>query len=269
MFSRRLLLKVVPASSIAISPLGAIAQDANLARRAVARADQIRNPQQSFRAQMRLTEYRNGRARDSATLVLHSKPDTRTGRFRNLARYVEPAADHGKAILMEDEAYWFYDPASSASIRISPQQRLVGQAANGDVMSVNFGLDYTPRMVGEETVRDADNAERKTWRIELDAATPAAVYMRIEYWIERDSYQPVKARFFVDSGRALKLAFYRKFSRQLGELRPGEVVILDEVDKSVVTKLVLSGYAAREIPDNWFNRGYLPKLRDNGGGARP
>jgi hypothetical protein len=268
MSSRRLLLKFFSALPIVISPFSAVAQDASLAQRAVARADQLRNPQQSFRARMRLTEFRNGRARDSATLVLHSKPEAGTGRFRNLVRYLEPAADYGKAILMDDKAFWFYDPASSASIRISPQQRLVGQAANGDVMSVNFALDYTPRMMGEESIKDADNVERKTWRIELKAASPAAVYARIEYWIERDTFQPVKARFFVDSGRALKLAFYRKFSLQLGELRPGEVVILDEVDKSVVTKLVFSGYAAHEIPDNWFNRDFLPKLRDGGEAAR-
>lgn len=267
MSSRRFLLKLLSASPIALSPFRALAE-ADLAWRAVARADQIRNPQQAFRARMRLTEFRNGEARDSATLVLHSKPEPGTGRFRNLARYVEPAADYGKAILMDDKTFWFYDPASSATIRISPQQRLVGQAANGDVMSVNFGVDYTPRMMGEETIRDADNIERKTWRIELKAASPAAVYMRIEYWIERDTFQPVKARFFVDSGRALKRAFYRKFSQQLGELRPGEVVILDEVDKSVVTKLVLTSYAAQEVPDNWFNREYLPKLRDGAEVAR-
>ncbi|MGJ7510344.1 outer membrane lipoprotein-sorting protein [Variovorax sp. GT1P44] len=269
MSSRRLILQLAAASPFAISPWGAFAQDDDLARRAVARADQIRNPQQPFRVRLRLTEFRNGRARDAATLVLHSKPEAGTGRFRNLARYLEPAADHGKAILMDDEAFWFYDPASSASIRISPQQRLVGQAANSDVMSVNFGLDYTPRMLGEETIKDADNVQRETWRIELMAASPAAVYMRIEYWIERDTFQPVKARFFVDSGRALKLAFYRKFSEQLGELRPGEVVILDEVDKSVITRLVLTGYVAQEIPDNWFNRQYLPRLRDGGEAARP
>jgi hypothetical protein len=269
MSSRRFALKLLSVSPIAISPFAALAEDGDLARRAVARADRIRNPQQSFRARMRLTEFRNGQARDSATLVLHSRLEAGTGRFRNLARYLEPAADHGKAILMDDKAFWFYDPASSASIRISPQQRLVGQAANGDVMSVNFGLDYTPRMMGEASIKDADNVERETWRIELKAASPAAVYMHIEYWIERDTFQPVKARFFVDSGRALKLAFYRKFSRQLGELRPGEVVILDEVDKSVVTKLVLTGYAAQEIPDNWFNREYLPRLRDGGEAERP
>ncbi|MDM0106654.1 outer membrane lipoprotein-sorting protein [Variovorax sp. J22R24] len=268
MFSRRLFLKSLCASPIVVAPPGALAQDADLARRAVVRADQIRNPQQSFRAQMRLTEFRNGQARAAATLVLHSKPEAGTGRFRNLARYVEPAADFGKAILMDDQAFWFYDPASSASIRISPQQRLVGQAANGDVMSVNFGRDYAPRMMGEESIRDADNAERKTWRVELTASSSSAVYLRIEYWIERDTCRPVKARFFVDSGRALKVAFYRKFSRQLGEMRPGEVVILDEVDKSVATKLVLTGYAAQEIPDNWFNREYLPRLRDGGGAVR-
>lgn len=233
----------------------------DLARQAVERADLIRNPQQAFQVTLRLVEYRNGQVRESATLQLHSKPDPQTRRFRNLARFLEPAADVGKVLLMDDDNLWFYDPASSASIRISPQQRLVGQAANGDVMAVNFALDYKARWVGEERIKDADNKERQTMRLELTGASGSAVYARVDYWVERDTYQPVKARFFVDSGRALKLAFYRKFTPQLGQPRPGEMIILDEVNTSVVTKLTFTNYAAQDIPDQWFNRDYLPRLR--------
>ncbi|MDN5759397.1 MAG: hypothetical protein L0H59_12860, partial [Tomitella sp.] len=40
-----------------------------------------------------------------------------------------------------------FDPASQASIRLSPQQRLLGQAANGDVVAANFALDYTAQLL--------------------------------------------------------------------------------------------------------------------------
>lgn len=267
MCDRRRFCHWLGALPLATLSLPSPASSDDFARQVVERADLIRNPQQPFQVSLRLVEYRNGQVRESAALQLHSKLQPETRHFRNLARFLEPAADVGKILLMDEENLWFYDPASSASIRISPQQRLVGQVANGDVMTANFGVDYKPRIIGEERIKDADNKERQTWRLELTATTGLAVYMRVDYWVERDTYLPVKARFFVDSGRALKLAFYRKYSQQLGQPRPGEMIILDEVDTSVVTKMTLTNYTAQDIPDQWFNRDYLPRLRASDKGS--
>ena len=79
----------------------------------------------------------------------------RTGQFRNLVRYIEPPRDAGKMVLLDGTMLWFYDPASKASVRISPQQRLIGQAAIGDVLTVNLALDYTGKLVGAESIQDA------------------------------------------------------------------------------------------------------------------
>jgi hypothetical protein len=226
----------------------------------VTRADAIRNPAQPFRVTTRLSEYRDGKLHDAATLTLYSKPVAQTGQYRNLARYVDPAADAGKALLMADKIMWFYDPASQASVRISPQQRLVGQASNGDVVTVNFAHDYKPGAVVDELVKDADNQPRPAWRVDL-AATESAIYLRIELWVERETCRPLKARFYADSGRALKTAYYRRYADQLGAQRPTEVIILDEVDASVVTKMAFSDYRGMELPDSWFQRDFLPHLR--------
>ncbi|KQP41156.1 hypothetical protein ASF44_30315 [Pseudorhodoferax sp. Leaf274] len=223
-------------------------------------SDKVRNPGVPFKVRTELTEFRSGKAHEQARMVTFSKLDPNTGQYRNLARYVEPARDAGKALLMKDSVMWFYDPASKASVRISPQQRLVGQASNGDVMSTNLSRDYSARLATEETVKDADGAARDTWKLELEASTAAAVYLRIEYWIEKKTYHPVKGRFFADSGRLLKIAFYRSFSNQLGGLRPTEVVILDEIDRSVVTRMRFSDYESFEVPERWYQRDYLPLL---------
>jgi Outer membrane lipoprotein-sorting protein len=264
---RRFIRGLAFAALAAFQPVDASTDDARLL---VERADVIRNPQQPFQVKLRLVEYRNGQARDSAVLQLHSKLQPETKRYRNLARFLEPAADVGKILLMDEESLWFFDPASSASIRISPQQRLVGQAANGDAMTANFAIDYKPRFVGEERIKDADNNERQTAHLELNAATGSALYHRIDYWIERETNLPIKARFFADSGRALKLAFYRRYTPQLGQPRAGEIIILDEVDTSVVTKLTFTDYSDQDTPDAWFNRDYLPRLRasDRGGASK-
>ncbi len=223
-------------------------------------SDKVRNPGVPFKVHTELTEFRSGKSHEQAKMVTFSKIDPSTGQYRNLARYVEPARDAGKALLMKDRFMWFYDPASKASVRISPQQRLIGKASNGDVMSTNLSRDYSAKQSTEETIKDADGVERETWKLQLEASNPAAIYLRIEYWIEKKTYHPVKGRFFADSGRLLKIAFYRAFSRQLDGMRPTEVVILDELDRNVVTRMRFSNYEFFDVPERWYQRDYLPLL---------
>src|SRR5262249_16332355 len=151
--------------------------------------------------------------------------------------------------------------ASKTSVRISPQQRLTGQASDGDVLSVNLARDYSARLVGEETIKDADRADRDAWHLELRAATDDAMYSRLELWVEKQTYRAVKAKFFSDSGRLLKVAYYRKFEQVLGAVRPTETVIIDAVDTNLVTTVSASDYREIDIPDAWFQRESLPRLK--------
>jgi outer membrane lipoprotein-sorting protein len=235
--------------------------EAQTAQEIVARTDQVRNPDKPFRSTLRLTEYVGGQERDHDSLVLYSKEDGATRQFRNLVQYVEPARDSGKRVLLDGHSLWFYDPNSKVSVRISAQQRLIGQAAIGDILTVNLAADYTPDIVGTETIEDATRAPRKCWRLELKANNDLATYNRVEYWVEQGSFFPVKGKFYADSGRLLKIAYFRKFAQQLGASRPTEVVIIDAVDSSLATIATLGEYAYQEIPEAWFQRDYLPHLQ--------
>ncbi len=224
-------------------------------------ADKVRNPASSFQVLNTLVAYRNGVEDDRMALQVYAKVDPGSGQYRNLARYVEPARDSGKMFLMSGNVMWFYDPAAATSIRISPQQRLIGQASNGDVLSVNLGRDYKAALVGAEAIKDADRKERETWQLDLTASTPDAIYARVEYWVEQGTNYPVKGRFYSDSGRLLKVAYYMNYQPVLGGMRPTEVIIVDEVDPSLVTKMTFSNYEKMEIPENWFQYQFLPRLK--------
>jgi hypothetical protein len=108
-------------------------------------------------------------------------------------------------VLLNGPSLWFYDPASKASVRLSPQQRLIGQASVADVLTVNLARDYASKVVAEEALQDADRKERQCWHVDMNAATADALYSRIEIWIERGTYRSVKAKFYSDSGRLLKI----------------------------------------------------------------
>ena len=227
----------------------------------VAAADKTRNPGQPFRITNTLVEYIGGQPRDRVTLVVFAKENKQPRQFSNLVRYVQPEREIGKMVLMNGSNMWFYDPSSKVSVRISPQQRLMGQASNGDVVTANLSKDYTATLVGEETLQDADRKDRDCWRLDMKAATDEAVYSRVEYWVEKGTYRQVKGKFYSDSGRLLKIAYYHKFVEQLGGMRPSETIIIDSVDQNLVTTMTNSDMRAQEIPDAWFQREYLPRLK--------
>jgi len=236
---------------------------AQTATEIVAATDRVRNPRESFRSTIRFTEYIQGRERNHDTLVVFSKEDPATRQFRNLVQYVEPTRDAGKRVLLDGTSLWFFDPVPNTSIRISPQQRLIGQAAVGDVLTVNLVVDYDAALLGAEKIVDATRMERQCWHLDLKAANDRAVYNHIEYWVEQGTFNPVKGKLYSDSGRLLKIIYFRNFIQRLGAARPAEEIIIDAVDTSLVTTATSSEDAFQDVPDVWFQRDYLPRLQIN------
>ena len=224
-------------------------------------SDAVRNPSRSFAVTVMLIEYRNAKQTDNNTLTVYSKADSSSGQYRSLLRFVAPQRDANKLMLKSGNDLWFFDPASQASIRLSPQQRLLGQASNGDVVTVNLAKDYTAELQGEEELADGERVMRRCHKLSLAAASPEVTYHRVEIWIETGSSRPVKARFFAESGHLLKTAYYRKFQPQLGRERPTEVVIIDGLDPAWVTVMRYSDYAWRDVPESWLQRDYLPRFK--------
>jgi len=247
---------------LALSGLATTAAHAALnPQEILAASDLVRNPDYPFGLTNTLIEYRNGKQTDNSTLAIYSKADPNSGQFRSLIRFVAPVRDANKLILFSGKDLWFYDPSSKASIRMSPQQRLLGQASNGDVVTVNFAKDYQATSATEEDVQDGERKMQHCYKLSLNAKTPDATYHHIEMWIKTDDSHPVKARFYTESGKMLKSAYYRKYEKQLGVERPTETVIIDGLDPNWVTVMRFSNWAKREVPEAWLQRDYLPRFK--------
>lgn len=246
---------------IALSPIASKAETARSADEIVAASDAVRNPGKPFSLTVSLLEYREGSARDKMLLTVYSKEDRDSGQYRSLIRFVEPPRDENKLMLKDGNILWFYDPASKSSVRLSPQQRLMGQASNGDVVTVNFHKDYKAALENEETITDADKKQRNCYKLGMRALNDTVTYHRIEYWVDSENDQPVKGKFYSESERLLKIAYYRGYQEQLGKVRPTEVIIIDGVDSKQVTKMNYSDYQYREIPEDWFQKEYLPRFK--------
>jgi hypothetical protein len=226
----------------------------------LASSDAIRNPDKPFSLLTTLIEYRNGKESGRNALQVYSKASQANGQFRSLLRFVAPERDANKLMLKNDNDLWFFDPATKATIRISPQQRLLGQAANGDVVTVNLAKDYKAEFAGEEDVQDGERQLHHAYKLALAEVSPDVTYDHIEIWIDRESRRPIKSKFYTQSGKLLKTAYYRHYESQLGKERPTETVIIDGLNPEWITVMRFSGYAWREIPDSWLQRDYLPRF---------
>lgn len=224
-------------------------------------SDAVRNPGKPFSVTVTLTEFQAGKQVDTSTLVSYSRTQKQGGEFASLVLFVLPARDAGKLMLKNGNDMWFYDPTNKASVRLSPQQRLLGQASNGDVATVNFAKDYKATLVGDEDIQDGERRTRKAHKLSLQAITPDVTYASIEMWVDVENNRPLKARFYAESTRLLKTAYYRRYQPQLGAERPTETVIIDGLNPQSVTLMRFSDYKARVIPETWMQRDYLPRFQ--------
>lgn len=223
-------------------------------------ADKVRNPSESFKMQINLIEYRSNKETQRMTFSVFSKPDEETGEFNTIVKFLEPSKDRGKLMLKDGGNIWFYDPVSKSTARISPQQRLLGQTSNGDVMTINLSVDYNAEIKNEQTIANADRQQVETYMLELSAKVNTANYHRIEYWVEKETAHPIRGYFYSASDRLLKIIFYRNYQDILGKLRPTEAIIIDGVDRNFVTRMLCGNYEYIKIKDEYFQRSMLPNF---------
>ncbi|PMS16865.1 outer membrane lipoprotein-sorting protein [Trinickia dabaoshanensis] len=226
-------------------------------------SDAMRNPDRPFKLTTTLIDFHGGRQTDEDDLTVYSKIDPDSGQYRSLIRFESPARDLGKLLLKSGLDLWFYDPSSQASVRISPQQRLLGQAANGDVVTVNWAHDYAASFAGEQDIPDGDRKLTHCYELALLARSEQATYRSIDLWLDVATQRPVKARFHAESGTVLKVAYFRRFQEELGAIRPTEVVIIDGLSPDWITVMRYSNYAWKEIPEAWMQRDYLARFSPN------
>ena len=224
-------------------------------------SDEVRNPPGSFSLRNTLTEFRGGRQSAQSVLTVFARPARNGGQYDNLVRFDSPARDAGKLMLRNGLDLWFYDPTTRASVRISPQQRLLGQASNGDVMSTRLALDYRADFVARETITDGERETRETIHLALTAGREDVPYARLDYWMDANDQRPVMAHYRSVDGRLLKTAYFRKYREVLGQVRPTETVIIDGLDPDWVTLMQTADHALRDIPAAWMQREFLPRFR--------
>lgn len=247
------LAALLYACLFAITPSAVAAQEAD---DILAKADAYRNFKgRPFSFDLQLINHEEGK--DDKRYALRVEVQNS---HRSLVVYTEPASERGKALLMDGNNLWFSSPGASRPLRITPQQRLIGEASNGDVASTDFSGDYAAVLQGRELIDGVP-----CQRLDLTKKPAAlAAYARLTLWVRESDQRPVKAEFFGPSGKLLKTAYYRRYAgveQAGGAQQLVEIEIVNALDAGKRTVMRYANFSLDDIPDFHFSTAYLARLR--------
>jgi len=207
-------------------------------------AEYIRSPQEDYRTNIQLSDAKNG------ANEVHTYEGLIKGHDKALVRFLSPPGDRGTKVLLVDNDMWVYLPTTAKPIRISPRQRLTGNAAYGDIVRLNFIGNYTAKFAREDNFKG-----RKAEVLELTAIEGKPVtYDRVEYWVDAKTKSPLKALYESSAGKVLREGYFDKFASVMGVKRPTRMTLVDHLEPHHTTILVFSGAKKANLPDLLFEK---------------
>ena len=207
-------------------------------------SDHARNGWNSFVVRVRITTYESGKEDEQHLFEVSMK-----GFDRSYVEFLSPR-DKGRHMLMLGDDMWVYLPDTSRPIRITPMERLSGNASNGDVARTNYAADYDAKYLRVERVDGID-----CHVLDLSARRKGATYRRIHYWLRTDSAFPVKADYFLASGKHTKSATFDEYRTVYGQRVLRRMTIYDRIRKDSRSVIEYLSLEPRELPDKLFHQG--------------
>jgi outer membrane lipoprotein-sorting protein len=207
-------------------------------------SDSYRNGWPSYVLHVKITNYESGQADEEKLYEVSQK-----GTEKTYVEFMSPR-EKGQHLLMLGDDMWVYLPDTSRPVRITPLERLSGDASNGDVARTNYAADYTATYVRAEKVGAED-----CYVLNLTAKRKGATYQRILYWVRVQDDRPVKAEFYLTSGKLVKSATFDDFATVGGRPQLRRMTLYDQIRHNSHSVLEYSGIAPRALPDKLFYQG--------------
>ena len=208
------------------------------------RSDAYRNGWPSFVLRVKISHYESGKQDEEKLYEVSQK-----GTEKSYVEFLSPR-EKGQHLLMLADDMWIYLPDTSRPIRITPLERLNGDASNGDVAHTNYAVDYSPVYLRAEKV-----GTENCYVLDLTAKRKGATYQRILYWLRVEDARPVRAEYYLTSGKHIKSASFDEYASVGGRSQLRRWTLYDEIRHNSRSVLEYSGIAQRDLPDKLFYQG--------------
>jgi hypothetical protein len=215
---------------IAVAALPLLAQSGE---EILARVDRLRHPWPAFTVELTL------QAAGSSQHWKVSARENGDARLDGLS-----PKEKGRAVLLLGDQMWLLLPGSKRPVKVTPQQRMMGPAAGGDVARTRFREDYAVQAFAPGDLDGQD-----CWRLELMARRPSLSARQVVLWVAREGSLPLKAEFRLASGKLARTATFGPSLQAHGQ----PVLSRMEIEEP-------SGARAELVFGNWSRGGVDPAL---------
>lgn len=162
-------------------------------------------------------------------------------------------AEAGQKVLMLGDDYWLLLPGSQRPLRITPSQKLLGDASTGDIATMSWAEDYTGSLVGEEKCET-----QACLHLSLQGARKGLSYQRIELWLGKARHEPLRAELYVQSDKLAKLASF-VVDKPAAPTLVTEMVLVDKLSSHKETRVRYLSRQPKQVPETWLNPMFLAR----------
>jgi len=213
-------------------------------------ADRYRTGAQALQVETLVTTLgRDGRPDKERRYTVFTQPQR-----RSLVLMRSPA-EAGQKVLMLGDDFWLLLPGSQRPVRITASQKLLGDAATGDIATLNWTDDYQATL-GADGPCPAPDEARRCRQLSLAAARKGVSYARIELWVGHPRHDPVAAELYVQSDKLAKRA---RFVLDAAGAQVDEMRLVDALGGQRETRVRYLSRAPRSVPEAWLNPMFLAR----------
>jgi hypothetical protein len=167
------------------------------------------------------------------------------------------SSDLGQKVLMLGDDFWLLLPGSQRPVRITPSQKLLGDASTGDIATLSWAEDYGGQLVGDEAC-PAPDEKKSCLRLSLQAQRKGVSYQRIELWLGKARHEPVAADLYVQSDKLAKQARF-VMDKPATPTQVTEMVLRDQLSNHKETRVRYLSRTGKQVPESWLNPMFLAK----------
>ena len=168
---------------------------------------------------------------------------------------MQSPAERGQKVLMLGDDFWLLMPGSQRPMRITPMQKLLGDASTGDIATMSWAEDYGGSIAGEERCGEPEQA---CVHLSLSAARKGVTYQRIELWLGKARHEPVRADLYVQSDKLAKQARF-VMDKATAPTAVTAMLLRDQLTNKKETQVRYLNRKEHTVPEAWLNPMFLAR----------
>ena len=208
-------------------------------------ADSYRLTTDAMRVETEVKVFKTGNLDKTRLYNVYVKPGRRS------VVVMRSSAERGQKLLMLGDDFWLVLPSSQRPLRITPMQKLLGDASTGDIASLTWAEDYDGKVEGEKTIDGIP-----CLRLDITGQRKGVSYPRIVLFLAKSDRHPVYAELYVASDKLAKEAAF-----EMGTMDGRKVVTMmkltDRLQRERVTEVHYLSRVPKALPDEYYNPAFL------------